>query len=290
MPELPEVEVIRLGLNELIIGKKFSDVEFDWVKSFPNAKNDIKLFLLNAKVINIQRKGKSIIINLSSNYSLVIHLRMTGQLIYRGEDAQFGGGHPSESLVGNLPDKSTRVIFTFSDKSKLFFNDQRKFGWVKLVPTSLIEEISFYKKLGPEPLLKSFDAVVLHERLLRKANTSIKAALLDQTVLAGVGNIYADESLWTAKIHPATQVKKLNIEETTKLTRAIKAVLKLSIKNGGSTDRNYVNARGQRGNYLVFANVFRLNGKPCKRCGTIIIKIRVAGRGTHLCPSCQKIK
>lgn len=290
MPELPEVEVIRHGLNELIIGKEFTDVEFDWPKSFPNANDEVNEYLLHSRAINVLRKGKTIIIELSTNYSLAIHLKMTGQLVYRSEDFQFGSGHPTESLIGHLPDKSTRVIFTFLDNSKLFFNDQRKFGWVKLIPTNLIKEISFYKKLGPEPLLKSFNWQILQERLLRRSNTSIKAALLDQGVLAGIGNIYADESLWKASIHPATLVKHLTNEDVAKLTRAIKEVLRLSIKNGGSTDRNYVNVRGQRGNYLIFANVFRLNGKPCKRCGTNIIKIRVAGRGTHLCPSCQKVK
>jgi len=289
MPELPEVETVKLGLRRFIVDKVISTVSHDWPKSFPNEPAAVDKFLVGSKVLSIDRRGKVIIINLDSDYSLVIHLKMTGQLVYRGSDARFGGGHPSNSLVSNLPDKSTRVTITFDDNSSLFFNDQRKFGWMRLLPTIEVPNIDFFKKIGPEPLEESFTAQVLANRLSRRQNTTIKAALLDQSVLAGVGNIYADESLWGSKVHPSTRVSKLSKPKVKLLHSAIVDVLKLSIEKGGSTDKNYVDAEGKKGSYLKFANVFRKEGLPCPRCGTTIIKIRVAGRGTHICPKEQKV-
>jgi formamidopyrimidine-DNA glycosylase len=217
----------------------------------------------------------------------MIHLKMTGQLVYRGKE-NFGAGHPNDSLIGELPDRSTRIVFEFNDGSHLFFNDQRKFGWVKLLPTFEIENEPFMQKVGPEPLSDSFTAQDFTARFTRRKNTSIKAALLDQAVVAGVGNIYADESLWGARIHPAIRVRNLTQKELEKLYEELRYVLLLSIEKGGSTDRNYVNAEGKKGSYISFARVFRKENTPCPRCGTIILKTKVAGRGTHLCPHCQK--
>lgn len=288
MPELPEVETVRKGLSSLLPGKKFAAVKFDWPKSFPNAQADVENFLVGAKVVAVERRAKVLLIELTSKYSLVIHLKMTGQLVFRAKNVQFGAGHPSDSLVGKLPDKSTRVTFSFTDGSKLFFNDQRKFGWIKLIPTAEVPNIDFMKKLGPEPLSADFTWGILYERLQRRKNSNIKAVLLDQTVLAGIGNIYADESLWGAKIHPATLVKNLSKPRVKLLYQEIVEVLKLAIKKGGSTDKNYVDAKGKKGSYLNFARVFRREGQPCPRCGETIVKIRIAGRGTHICPVCQK--
>lgn len=289
MPELPEVETVVRGLNGLIIGKTFKSLKFDWPKGFPNSGEDVDEHLLGAKVTDVRRRAKVIIIDLSSDYSLVVHLKMTGQMVYRGQDFVFGAGHPNDSLVGRLPDKSTRVEMDFTDKSKLFFNDQRKFGWMRLLPTVEIQNIDFFKKVGPEPLDDSFTAKEFIARVLRRAKSSVKAAILDQTVLAGVGNIYADESLWMSKIHPATKVQDLSDAKLKLLLESIKEVLQLSIDKGGSTDKNYVDAKGQRGSYLEFANVFRREGQPCPRCGTTLIKTKVATRGTHICTKCQKV-
>lgn len=288
MPELPEVETVRLGLKRLIIGKAITRVSFDWPKGFPNPIGDVDAFLVGSSVTDIRRRAKVLMIDLSTKYTLVIHLKMTGQLVYRGEE-KFGAGHPNDSLVGGLPDKSTRVTFTFSDGSFLFFNDQRKFGWVKLLPTIEVQHIPFMQKVGPEPLESEFTNDVFIERFMRRKNSGIKAVLLDQTVLAGIGNIYADESLWGAKIHPETKVIDIPKAKLKKLREEIIYVLKLSIEKGGSTDRNYVNAEGKRGSYIDFARVFRKENLPCPRCGTTIIKTRVAGRGTHTCPICQKV-
>jgi formamidopyrimidine-DNA glycosylase len=289
MPELPEVETVRRGLEGLIAGKTITSADHDTDKSFPNAPADVRQFLLGAKITEVKRRAKVLLIELSSNYSLVVHLKMTGQMVFVSKTARFGAGHPNESLVNELPDRSTRVTLTFSDDSKLFFNDQRKFGWMRLMPTIEVMNLDFFKKVGPEPLADDFTWQVMKERLQRRKNTSIKAALLDQTVIAGVGNIYADESLWGAKVHPSRLVKNVSDTKIKLLYQALVDVLRLSIEKGGSSDKNYVNAEGKRGSYLTFANVFRREGQPCPRCGAIIIKTRVAGRGTHTCPHCQKL-
>lgn len=316
MPELPEVETVKRGLEKLLIGHTIVSVDFDWPKSFPNSPDDVRQFLIGAKVTGIRRRAKVLMIDLSSNYTLVIHLKMTGQLVYvrsseqsheKGQkvaphnskliphtsvsvaDTRFGAGHPNDSLVGRLPDRSTRVEFALDNDAKLFFNDQRKFGWVRLYPTVEVPNIDFMKKVGPEPLEDNFSFSVFVSRLNKRKNSIIKAVLLDQTIIAGIGNIYADESLWGAKIHPETRVVDIPISGLKKLYSEIIYVLKLSIEKGGSTDRNYVNAEGKRGSYIDFARVFRKEGTPCSRCGTDIIKIRAAARGTHLCPKCQRL-
>lgn len=212
---------------------------------------------------------------------------MTGQLVFRGKKS-FGAGHPNASLKGKLPDKSTHVVIDFTDESKLFFNDQRKFGWVRLLPSAEVPLIDFMQTVGPEPLEDDFTVDKFIERLLTRKNSPIKAVLLDQKVLAGVGNIYADESLWGAKIHPATPVAKIPKTKLVVLHQALRDVLQLSIDRGGSTMTTFTDANGKKGRYLSFAQVFRKQGQPCPRCGAEIIKIRVAGRGTHICPREQK--
>jgi len=299
MPELPEVETVRRGLSKLIVHRKIVAVSHDNPKSFPNATGDVNQFLIGANVVAVRRRAKVLLIDLSTNYTLVIHLKMTGQLVFipattyqlptTASEARFAGGHPNDSLVGNLPDKSTRVTFEFDDGSHLYFNDQRKFGWVRLMPTAEVPNIDFMKRVGPEPLEADFTAAQFAERFKRRARTTIKAAILDQSVIAGVGNIYADEALWGAKIHPARLVGAITTAEFKKLYNEVRAVMNLSIEKGGSTNRNYVNAEGKKGSYMDFARVFRREGLPCPRCGTTIIKIRVAGRGTHICPKEQTL-
>ena len=288
MPELPEVETVRRGLAELIPGKTVKAVyQLDSPKSFPNADADVHHFLVGARILYVKRRAKVLLIELDSKYSLVIHLKMTGQLVYRGQTV-FGAGHPNDSLIGVLPDRSTRVVIEFIDGSTLYFNDQRKFGWVKLMPTLEVPNIDFMKKVGPEPLEADFTAEQFAERFKRRARTNIKSALLDQTVIAGVGNIYADESLWGAKIDPHRLTGSLSDTDFAVLHEELRAVMNLAIEKGGSTDKNYVNAEGKRGGYMDFARVFRREGLKCPRCGNEISKIRWAGRGTHYCTNCQK--
>ena len=288
MPELPEVETVRRGLSRLIIGKVVAAQTHDTEKGFPNTDADVASFLIGATITDVRRRAKVLMIDLSTGYSLLIHLKMTGQLVFVG-DTRFGAGHPNDSLVNELPDKSTRVTLTFKDDTTLFFNDQRKFGWVRLMPTIEIPNIAFMQKVGPEPLAKEFTAKEFMQRFTRRLKTTIKAALLDQSVVAGVGNIYADESLWGAKIHPSRLVGSVSEQEFEALFHELREVMNLAVEKGGSSNHTYVNAEGKKGSYMDFARVFRREGLPCPRCGTIIEKSRVAGRGTHTCPYCQQL-
>ena len=314
MPELPEVETVRRGLANLLPGRTvLRTTTIDSPKSFPNAPNDVEQFLCDATIVGVRRRAKVLIIDLSSEYSLVVHLKMTGQLVFRGEDkvknleygirnlevkisdpseplTSFAGGHPNDSLVGKLPDRSTRVQIDFTDGSHLFFNDQRKFGWIKLVPTTMVEQMPFFQKVGPEPLDPKTKSEEFIQRVRRRSGSMIKPVILDQAVIAGVGNIYADECLWAAHIHPEARSGKLSDEQLNTLFIELVKILQLSIDQGGSTDRNYVDAEGRKGNYLKFANVFRREGQACHRHpDQEILKIRVAGRGTHICPVCQVV-
>lgn len=288
MPELPEVETVRRGLAELLPGRVVARVTvFDSPKSFPNARADVEQFLYGACVMAVRRRAKVLMIDLDTQYSLVVHLKMTGQLIFRGVQS-FAGGHPNDSLIGELPDRSTRVQIDFVDGSRLFFNDQRKFGWVKLLPTDEVKNLPFMQKVGPEPLDPQTRAEDFIQRIRRRQNSMIKPAFLDQTVIAGVGNIYADEALWAAQIHPQTRVKKVNDQQLNTLFNELRQILQLSIDQGGSTDKNYVDAEGRKGNYLTFAHVFRREGQACHRHpDQEVIKLKVGGRGTHVCPVCQ---
>ena len=314
MPELPEVETVRRGLANLLPGRTvLRSTTIDSPKSFPNAPSDVEQFLYKATIVGVRRRAKVLIIDLSSEYSLVVHLKMTGQLVFRGEVkvknleygirnlevkisdpseplTSFAGGHPNDSLVGKLPDRSTRVQIDFTDGSHLFFNDQRKFGWIKLVPTTMVEQMPFFQKVGPEPLDPKTKSEEFIQRVRRRSGSMIKPVILDQAVIAGVGNIYADECLWAAHIHPETRSGKLSDEQLNTLFIELVKILQLSIDQGGSTDRNYVDAEGRKGNYLKFANVFRREGQACHRHpDQEILKIRVAGRGTHICPVCQVV-
>lgn len=289
MPELPEVETVRRGLSKLITGKKILAVERRTDKSLPVAKADIDRFVVGSTIVAVRRRAKMLIVDLSSEYSLLIHLKMTGQIVFRGEE-NWGAGHPNDSFLGQLPDRSTRVIFTLSDGNTLFFNDQRKFGWIKLYPTMSINDLPEITKLGPEPLIGDPTEEFIR-RIRRHPRIAVKAAILDQTTIAGVGNIYADESLWRAQIHPQTKVSQLEDDDLKKLLTCIQEVMNTSITAGGSTARNYVKADGSKGDYLdKFAAVYNRTNSPCFRCGREIIKTKVAGRGTHYCPYCQQLK
>ena len=318
MPELPEVETVRRGLAELLPGRVVArTVVFDSPKSFPNAPADVEQFLHGARVMAVRRRAKVLMIDLDTRYTLVVHLKMTGQLVFRQgsshgarvspkksrdprkvaqdfsadtarEIDDFAGGHPNDSLISELPDRSTRVQMDFVDGSRLFFNDQRKFGWVKLLPTDEVKNLPFMQKVGPEPLDPNTRAEDFIQRIRRRQNSMIKPAFLDQAVIAGVGNIYADEALWAAQIHPQTRVKNISDQQLNTLFNELRQILQLSIDQGGSTDKNYVDAEGRKGNYLTFARVFRREGQACHRHpDQEIIKLKVAGRGTHICPVCQ---
>ena len=305
MPELPEVETIRRGLNRFILNKKIVNVKILCDKSFIGPKELIE----GQEIIAIRRFGKALVFDFKNQVSMLVHLRMTGQLIYRacGEESgknyiemiqagdfktslytekSFAGGHPTDSFFSKLPNKQTRVLFEI-ESGTLYFNDQRKFGFCKIIETDEVLQDKFIKKLAKEPWQISVEE--FKKNLLHHKNAEVKPTILDQTVIAGLGNIYADEALFLAKIHPERLVSTLTDYEIEMLLESAKTVMQRSIDSGGSTMATYVKADGTRGDYLrKFAQVFRREGEPCNRCGTEIIKIKVAGRGTHLCPNCQK--
>lgn len=323
MPELPEVETIRRGLNRFILDKKIVNVKILCDKSFIGPKELIE----GQEIIAIRRFGKALVFDFKNQISMLVHLRMTGQLIYRacGEESgknyiemiqagdfktslytekSFAGGHPTDSFFSKLPNKQTRVFFEIGSvddigkthsgfleqkigSGTLYFNDQRKFGFCKIIETDEVLQDEFIKKLAKEPWQISVEE--FKKNLLHHKNAEVKPTILDQTVIAGLGNIYADEALFLAKIHPERLVSTLKDHEIETLLESAKTVMQRSIDSGGSTMATYVKADGTRGDYLQkFAQVFRREGEPCNRCGTEIIKIKVAGRGTHLCPNCQK--
>lgn len=288
MPELPEVETIRRGLMKMIIGQRIDEVEVFCEKSFVGEFQP-------GVILDLRRFGKALVIDLDNGYSLLIHLRMTGQLIWWDEDdatsdggvrASFAGGHPSENFVSELPNRQTRVILHLTNGT-LFFNDQRKFGFIKILPTGEVEKDAFVKKLAPEPWAMTADELFM--RLTKHKNSTVKSVILDQSVVCGLGNIYADESLWRAGIHPERKAGEVSLDEAEKLLFAMRRVMEESIEAGGSTIRNYVKADGTRGNYLdKFAKVYGREGKACARCGETLLKIKVGGRGTRFCPKCQR--
>ena len=295
MPELPEVETIKRGLTKFIIKQKVKNIEVLCEKSFIGPKEEIK----NLKIQNLRRFGKALVIDLEQDKSLMIHLRMTGQLIYDPKNksafqdsatsvnGRFAAGHPSENFVAHLPNKQTRVVIEL-ENGTLFFNDQRKFGFIKVLKTNDVENDEFIKKLAPEPWNMSPDE--FYQKLQRHKNSCIKAVILDQSIICGLGNIYADESLFMSNIHPMRRAGNITKQEAGILLNMADRVMNLSIASGGSTMKDYVKADGTRGDYLdKFAQVFNRTGQPCPVCGTKIEKIKVAGRGTHFCPKCQAL-
>lgn len=290
MPELPEVETIRRGLAEVLPGRTIKRLEVRLPKAYQVAGPEDSSRVTDARIEDVSRRGKALLINLSTGVTLLIHLKMTGQLIYRERDRiKLAGGHPTTDMVlGEFPKKSTHVIFTFDDGSELFFNDQRTFGYVKLVPHEDLPAVPLLKSLGPEPLERSFTLTRFETLLRRRPNAKLKPLLLDQTFIAGLGNIYVDESLNLAKLHPLMPAGRLTAPQRKTLYEAIKKVLRTSLRYGGTSDNTYVTIRGGKGDYLNHARAYHRTGLPCRACGTPIVRSVVAGRGTHTCPQCQR--
>ena len=274
MPELPEVETIRLALEPQLVGRSFESVEIDdrrLVRPFePTA---VAAELEGERVAAVERRGKYLIVRFDSGRALLIHLRMTGSLRH--------------AAPGSLQeDPHRRAVVKLDDGSDVAYRDVRRFGTWHLLES---DEIDPYlsQRLGGEPLERTFTARRLGERLAgRKA--PVKAALLDQRTVAGLGNIYVDEALWRARIHPLTSAGAITKDELGPLTRAIKEALKTGIARQGASLRDYSTPDGRRGRMQERFRVYGREGEPCTRCGTPIDKIRVAGRGTWYCPSCQR--
>ena len=286
MPELPEVQSVVNHLARKIKGKIFSDAQVLVPKMVSrNFKHELK----NQKIKNIQRRAKMIVIEFFSGKFLIIHLKMTGQLIFvdkRGHMA--GGGHPINSPEFELsrPNKFTRVILNFKDKSQLLFHDIRKFGWLRIVSAEELDQID--KKHGLEPLSSSFTLKKFEEILKRRPNLKIKQLLMMQELIAGIGNIYADESLFKARILPSRPAKTLKPSEVSLLYKSIKALLKEAIRLGGTSVNTFVHPSGAKGSFVEKLKVYKKSGQKCSRCNQILKKTRIGGRGTVYCANCQK--
>ncbi|MDH4358843.1 MAG: bifunctional DNA-formamidopyrimidine glycosylase/DNA-(apurinic or apyrimidinic site) lyase [Candidatus Berkelbacteria bacterium] len=288
MPELPEVEIIKKGLDDKIVGKTVSDIEIKVPKMFQGKKDDV----VGAKITSIERRAKMLIINLSNKNSLLIHLKLTGQLVfdYKAGDKskRVAGGHPSKDWVADLPNQFTHVIFKFSDGSVLYFNDLRKFGYVKVYKTGEIDEQKVLRELGPEPFSKEFSVDYLMRIFAKRPRVKIKQVLMDQTVISGVGNIYSDEALFCARISPLRLAKDVEKTELIKLVSCVREILQKGLKYEGSSENTFVNVEGKQGEMQKHFQVYQQTGKPCPECGTKIERIKIGGRSSHFCSTCQK--
>jgi len=288
MPELPEVTVITEQLNKKLRGLVLESIEYDWSKKFDWGKFSIK-DLKGQKIEKVERAGKIVLIRLGNQITVLIHLKLTGQLIYQDAKTRVAGGHPIPPLNLPVPNKTTRVTFTFTNQGHLYFNDVRKFGWVKIVETSELKiKEAIGIELGPDPLEMDFEE--FRQRLTARGQSRIKKLLMDQTFISGVGNIYSDEALWNAKIHPRRSPASLSDSEVKVLFKGIRESLNLAIEKGGSSVSAFVDSGGERGLYLSYAKAYHMTGKPCARCGTPIVREKIDGRSAHFCPYCQKPK
>ena len=274
MPELPEVETIKRNMESLISGLTFKSINLIMPKVIrtPESQEFIEN-LCGKKVKKIGRRGKYLIIYLSDHFILVIHLRMTGKLIYEPP--------------GTLPAKHTHVIFKFDNDCELHYSDIRQFGRMALMEADRMDTWPGLKNLGVEPLSEVFTRDFLKKELKRR-RTKIKPLLLDQTFIAGLGNIYTDEALHRARINPEKSGSNLDSREVARLYLAIKEVLEQGIANRGTTLRDYVDGTGQSGLNQLSLKVYGREGDPCSICGQIIERMRLGGRSTYYCPKCQK--
>lgn len=288
MPELPEVETLRRELARAIVGKKITGGKILSAKTTkPLPPTAFLKRLRNKSILSISRRAKLLILELSQKLYLVIHLKLTGQLIYQPKRGQLRlGGHPQPGGTDNLPNKFTRALLEFGDGSKLFFNDLRKFGWMRIATR---EELpSLLDHFGQEPLSKEFNFDHFNQLLKRCQKRKMKQLLMDQTLIAGLGNIYADEVCFAAKILPTRLAKNITPQESARLFRVIIKILRLAIKHKGTSANTYVQLGGSPGGFVPYLKVYGRKGEKCKRCGGEIKKIKLLGRGTHFCPKCQR--
>ena len=288
MPELPEVETIKLGLEKNIVGKTIADFDSDWKKAINYKLADYIKKVKDLRIENVRRRAKMIILDLAKGWNILIHLKLTGQLVYGSKVKCLVGGHPIKEGFECLPNKFTHAIFTFTDKSHLYFNDIRKFGWLRLYNDSDLQKGIEKMKLGIEPLSNEFTLEFLKQKLQNRPNLKIKQFLMDQTIIAGLGNIYSDEVCFYARIRPMRSLKSLSAKEISLIFKGIKKILNDSINAQGTTFSNYRNAQGEAGAYSKQLKVYGRYGEKCKICGTIIQRAKIGGRTSSYCPKDQK--
>lgn len=320
MPELPEVTITVKGLQKVLPKLVFVDVWTDLakknqkIKQFQNTiKNDIffkkfKKNIVGEKIISIKRRAKNILINIAptplglcppsgrGRYTILIHLKMTGHLLY--------GKYVFNKKTNNwVPDKNEKkelfdpfnrfihVVFTLSNDKHLVFCDSRKFGKITIIPSLDLENSSHLKNIGPEPLEKSFIFSSFKDRLYTKPNWKIKTVLMNQSIIAGIGNIYSDEMLWLADIHPESNPNKIPEVQLLKLFKSMKEILSKGINFGGDSMSDYRNINGQKGEFQNHHNVYRKKNTQCvkKGCSGVIIRKVINGRGAHFCDIHQKL-
>ena len=280
MPELPEVETIKLGLQKYLKGHKFLDVN---ILSKGILQGDQKE-IIGAKVIEIRRFGKGLVIDLDNKKSLAIHIKLTGQIIYRDKNTENIPVSPGK--VKTLPNNATRIIFKLDRDAILYFNDLRKFAWIKVIDTENLSEIPFFKNLGPEPFKDLTEEKF--QQIISKSKVQIKPLIMDQARIGGIGNIYANDGLFLAGIDPRRRANTLTKLETKKLYKSVITVMEKSFKYGGASELNFVNVLGQEGEYQMHSLVYGKRGKECPNKNGTIEKIFLGGRGTFFCKTCQK--
>jgi len=304
MPELPEVETIRRDLTQKILHKKIKSVLVLDNRSLRGAvPADFVKKIIAHKFVNINRSGKLLIFEISTGNFLLIHLKMTGQLIYEEkvssaqskkiavneivchDKISVVGGHSDNKLNFLLPNKHTKVVFEFLDNSKLYFNDQRIFGYLKIVNEPELKVIK--TKFGAEPLSAKFTFAKFLLMFGNKKN-NLKSFLLQQNNIAGIGNIYADEICFGAGVLPSRRINSLTLKDKKNIFQCIKKILQQAVKHRGTTFNNYRDANGRRGNFVSFLKVYGREKQNCLKCGHKISKTKIASRGTHFCSHCQK--
>ncbi len=297
MPELPEVETIKNDLQKKIIRKAIKKVEIRKKKIIRGNAIAFAKILQGNHVKNISRRGKLLIMALKKGEKyLLVHLKMTGQLIYKKGSKIVGGGHGELDTKGGLPNKHTHIIFNFQDGSRLFFNDLRQFGYMEIIDVKGLEKVE--AGYGPEPLSAEFTLEKFSDILSGKKK-AVKAALMDQKNIAGIGNIYADEICFYAGVKPTRPVPTLTKAEIKKLHQGCRMILRKAVKYRGTTFSDYVDGKGKRGNFIKLLKVYGRERQKCLRCqpGTgaprerkksVIKKITAGGRGTRYCEKCQK--
>ena len=282
MPELPEVETMKLQLAKYLVGHTILDTK---ILDTRILSGDTKR-LVGGKIIGTRRFGKVSVIDLSNGYSILTHVKLTGQYIYRGPNLK-NPSKLSSKVIGGIPGPHTLVIFNLDRGGVLYYNDVRRFGWIRIEKTEDVEKEKFIVKLGPEPL-KDLTLDLFNE-ILSKTSRPIKIVLMDQTKMGGVGNIYANDALWLAKINPRTPAKNLDQKSVSELYEAILSVLKSGLKYGGASELAFVTPDGTEGEYQKHTLTYGREGEPCERCHkSMINKFFLSGRGTYWCPVCQK--
>lgn len=305
VPELPEVQTVVSELHPKLLGKTIKEVEVRLPKivsvgpaTMPNVRQrddkQAAVFaehLRGKKVKGIKRRAKMIIIDIAGKDALLVHLKMTGQLIYLAKK-ELGKALKLLNIENvkpqSLPAKWTHVIFSFTDGSKLFYNDMRQFGYIRLVKDEEIDRVKELAEFGPEPLEGGFTLEVLDSLIKSRFKTKLKQFLMDPSVIAGIGNIYSDEILFYAKLNPARSAGSLKPEERKLLYKGIKTILTAAIKKAGSSVGDFVRPSGEWGSYGKVHKVYGRGGLPCKACGTKILSIKFNGRTGSFCPRCQK--